>query len=174
MFVTTIVADSALTMSLLEQRLGRPIADDELEPRNAFYRALGNDLPARDYLGARLWLGGWVRRMSTWWASPEQGGEGFDLLVSPTVATRPPELGFFTAEGPEHEGSRIASFIPYTAQFNITGQPAVSLPVHWTPEGLPVGVQVAAAFGREDLLVRVASALEQAAPWADRRPQVGV
>ncbi len=70
----------------------------------------------------------------------------------------------------EHEGQRIASYIPYTAQFNVTGQPAVSLPLHWTDEGLPVGVQVVADFGREDVLVRVASALEQAAPWADRRP----
>ena len=62
--------------------------------------------------------------------------------------------------------------MPYTAQFNVTGQPAVSLPLHWTADGLPVGVQLVAAFGREDVLVRVAAALEEAAPWADRRPQV--
>jgi len=54
----------------------------------------------------------------------------------------------------------------------MTGQPAVSLPLHWTPGGLPVGVQLVAAYGREDVLVRVASQLEQAAPWADRHPQV--
>jgi amidase len=172
MFVTTIVADSALTMSLLEGRLGRRIADEELEPRNAFYRAMGDGLAAKDYLGARLWLGGWVRRMAAWWASAEDGGEGFDLLVTPVVATRPPELGFFTAGGPEEEGKRIASFIPFTAQANITGQPAVSLPLRWTSDGLPVGVQLMARFGREDVLVRVAAALEQAAPWADRRPPV--
>jgi amidase len=69
-------------------------------------------------------------------------------------------------------GGRIVSFIPYTAQFNMTGQPAVRLPLHWTPGGLPVGVQRVAAYGREDLLVRVASQLEHAAPWADRHPQV--
>ena len=104
-----------------------------------------------------------------WWASPEEGGDGFDLLVTPTVGAPPPEIGWMT--GPD-EGKRIASYIPYTAQFNVTGQPAVSLPLHWTAEGLPVGVQVVAEFGREDVLVRVASALEQAAPWADRRPGV--
>jgi amidase len=52
----------------------------------------------------------------------------------------------------------------------MTGQPAISLPLHSTPAGLPVGVQLAAAYGREDLLIRVASQLEQAAPWSDRHP----
>ena len=170
MFIATIVADTALTMQYLEEFvLMRPVADEELEPRNAFYRLVGKDLLAKDYLGARMWLGGWVRRMSMWWASPEHGGEGFDLLVTPTVAAPPPELGWMTGE---HEAARITSFMPYTAQFNVTGQPAVSLPLHWSDKGLPVGVQLVGGFGREDLLVRVAAALEQAAPWADRRPVV--
>ena len=78
--------------------------------------------------------------------------------------TRPP--------GPGGEGRRINSFIPFTAQFNVTGQPAISLPLYWTDDGLPVGVQLVAAYGREDVLVRVAAALEQAAPWASRRPAV--
>ena len=162
-FNTIIAADSEALFLAFEGALGRPIADSEIEPRNAFYRAAGRELTAVAYLQARDWFGTWTRRMAHWWT-------GHDLLVTPTLGAPPPELGWFTAEGPEHEGSRIASFIPYTAQFNMTGQPAVSLPLHWTPGGLPVGVQLVAAYGREDLLVQVASQLEKAAPWADRHP----
>ncbi len=168
-FITTIAGDTALTLQQLSDAIGRPIKDEELEPRNAFYRLVGDDLLAKDYLGARMWLGAWVRRMSTWWSPRSAGGNGFDLLVTPTLAAPPPEIGWMTGED---EGQRIASFIPYTAQFNVTGQPAVSLPLHWTPSGLPVGVQLVAEFGREDVLVRIASALEEAAPWKDRRPGV--
>ncbi|WP_448624640.1 amidase [Geodermatophilus sp. URMC 64] len=169
-FVATIAGDTALTISAFERAVGRPIADDELEPRNQVYRSVGAQMPATDYLGARAWLGQWVRRMAAFW--DDRDGRGVDLLVTPTVGAPPPELGWFTAEGPEQEGRRINSFIPYTAQFNVTGQPAISLPLHWTDDGLPVGVQLVAAYGREDVLVRVAAALEQAAPWADRRPPV--
>ncbi|MCF6746341.1 amidase, partial [Blastococcus sp. KM273128] len=171
-FTTTIAADVALTLSAFERSLGREIEDDELEPRNRVYRAVGRRLSAEKYLGARTWLGAWSRRMAQWWASEELGGEGFDLLVTPTIAAPPPELGWFTAAGEKEEGRRINSLMPYTAQFNVTGQPAVSLPLHRTEQGLPVGVQLVAAVGREDLLVRVAAALEEAAPWADRRPPV--
>ena len=171
-FVATIAGDTALTIGTFEKFvLGRPITDDELEPRNQMYRAVGKDMLATDYLGARGWLGQWVRRMAAFWAPADLGGQGFDLLVTPTVGAPPPELGWFTAD-PADEGRRINSFIPYTAQFNVTGQPAISLPLHWTDDGLPVGVQLVAPYGREDVLVRVAAALEQAAPWADRRPQV--
>ena len=145
--------------------LGRPIGEDEIEPRNAAYRRAGRELGAVAYLESRAWSGMWARRMADWWTD-------HDLLVTPTLGAPPPELGWFTAAGPRQEAERIISFIPYTAQFNMTGQPAMSLPLHWTPEGLPVGVQLVAAYGREDLLIRVASQLEQAAPWADRQPPV--
>ncbi|MGY2066186.1 amidase [Blastococcus sp. SYSU DS0619] len=172
-FTTTIAADIALTLSGLERgAVGRPIEDGELEPRNAMYRAVGRKLSAEDYVGARQWLGSWTRRMAAFWTPREEGGQGFDLLVTPTIAARPPELGWFTAAGPKQEGRRINSLMPCTSQFNVTGQPAISLPLHWTEEGLPIGVQLVAAFGREDVLVRVAAALEEAAPWADRRPGV--
>ncbi|MGE5290872.1 MAG: amidase [Micromonosporaceae bacterium] len=164
-FNTIIAADTEATFQAFEMLIGRPITEDEIEPRNAAYRRAGQTLGAVAYLQSRAWIGMWARRMASWW-------DDHDLLVTPTLGAPPPELGWFTAGGPEIEGRRIASFIPYTPQFNLTGQPAVSLPLHWTPRGLPVGVQLVAAYGREDLLVRVASQLEQAAPWAQQRPQV--
>jgi amidase len=164
-FVNIIAADTEATLQVFEMLLGRPIREDEIEPRNAAHRRAGRELGAVPYLQSRAWLGMWTRRMADWW-------NGHDLLLTPTVGAPPPELGWFTAAGPEQEERRIASFMPYTAQFNMTGQPAVSLPLHWTPGGLPVGVQLVAAYGREDLLVRVASQLEEAAPWADRHPPV--
>ena len=60
----------------------------------------------------------------------------------------------------------------FTSLFNITGQPAISLPLHWTADGLPIGVQLVAAYGREDVLIRLASQLGQARPWAGHRPTV--
>jgi amidase len=162
-FGTIIAADTEATFQTFERLAGRPITDDEIEPRNAYYRALGRELSAVNYLQARAWFGIWTRRLASWWTD-------HDLLLTPTVAGPPPPLGWFTADGPRAEGQRITAFIPYTAQFNMTGQPAVSLPLHWTADGLPVGVQLVAAYGREDLLIRVASQLERAAPWAGRRP----
>jgi amidase len=164
-FNAIIAADVEATMRAFESVLRRPIGDDEIEPRNAEYRRAGKALGAVAYLDSRAWLGMWARRMADWWS-------GHDLLLTPTLGAPPPELGWFTAAGPEREGSRIVSFIPYTAQFNMTGQPAISLPLHWTPGGLPVGVQLVAAYGREDILIRVASQLEQAAPWTGRHPCV--
>jgi amidase len=67
---------------------------------------------------------------------------------------------------------RAAPFGGFTLPFNMSGQPAISLPTHWTANDLPVGSQLVAAFGREDLLLRVAAQVEQAAPWAERRPRV--
>jgi amidase len=162
-FTAIIAADVEATFQAFEMLLGRPIADDEIEPRNAFHRAVGRAMTATQYLQARAFVGQWARRMAEFWTT-------YDLLLTPTLGGRPPELGWFTADGPEREGVRIASMIPYTAQFNMTGQPAISLPLHWTPDGLPVGVQLVARYGREDVLVRIASQLEQAAPWADRHP----
>src|SRR4051794_22618624 len=164
-FVTIIAADTEQSFQAFELALGRPIADDDIEPRNVVYRQVGKALPAVAYLESRAWIGLWARRMAEWWSK-------YDVLVTPTLGAPPPELGWFTGAGAEQEGQRIASFIPYTAQFNMTGQPAVSLPLHWSAGGLPVGVQLVAAYGREDVLVRLAAQLEQAAPWADRRPPV--
>jgi amidase len=107
---------------------------------------LGLPLVNSDYRAMALWHG------------------GFDLLITPTMQQPPPRIG---AVAPDQLG---AVFGLFTMPFSITGQPAVSLPLHWSPEGLPIGVQLVADYGREDLLIRVASQLEAARPWAARRP----
>jgi amidase len=60
--------------------------------------------------------------------------------------------------------------VPFTARFDVNGQPAINVPLWWNDDGLPIGIQLVAAYGREDVLIRVASQLEAAQPWADRRP----
>ena len=106
--------------------------------------------------------------MARWWA------EGFDLLVTPTIAAPPPRIGEL-AEAPDDPDigtSKALALMPFTAQFNVTGQPAVSLPLAWSSAGLPIGVQLVAAYSGEDVLIRLASQLEQAQPWSDRRPRI--
>ena len=111
------------------------------------------------------------RRAATFWA-PQPEGDGFDLLLTPTLGEPPVAHGTFdsTAEDPLGGFFRSAAFVPFTAQFNVSGQPAINLPLHWNDDGLPIGVQLVAAFGREDLLLRVAAsarvraALDRPAP----------
>ena len=105
-------------------------------------------------------------RVASWWAG------GFDLLLTPTVCEPPALLSELTVDPlrPWDLLERIGPHMAFTEPFNVTGQPAISLPLHWTPEGLPVGVQLVAAIGREDLLLRVASQLEREAPWSGAPP----
>ena len=104
--------------------------------------------------------------MLSWW-HPADGSHGFDLLLTPVLAGPPPPIGYLSgAEG----GRRVGEYMLFTAQFNVTGQPAISLPLHATSGGLPVGSQLVASYGREDVLVRVAAQLEAAAPWTALAP----
>ena len=101
----------------------------------------------------------------------------YDLLVTPTLAQLPAPHGTLDYDNPEHTVRswlrRLFEYGPFTAPFNISGHPAVSLPLGQSREGLPIGVQLVAGFGREDVLLRVAAQLEEAAPWRERRPPLG-
>lgn len=167
-FLVILFANSAADAVELEEALGRPLADGDLEPSNLAAINLGRDVKAADYVRAVNGQHAWTRQMLSWW-HPADGARGFDLLVSPVIAAPPPPIGYLT--GPEAD-IRVTELLQYTAQFNVTGQPAVSLPMHWNDAGLPIGVQFVAAHEREDLLVRVAAQLEAAQPWAGRRPPV--
>jgi amidase len=150
--------------------LGRPMTRDDVEPYTWFVVMAGDQpsIPLEDYLKAEGWLNQWVRRVARWWST------GFDLLLTPTVWEPPATLAELTPS--ENElwtlQKKFEKHGFFTLPFNLTGQPAISLPLHWTPEGLPVGVQLVAAMGREDLLIRIASQIERAQPWVSRRPPV--
>jgi amidase len=101
---------------------------------------------------------------------------GFDLLVTPTMACLPPPVGAWRAGTDEDPLMAVLNSFPmamFTSLFNVTGQPAISVPVHHDDAtGLPVGVQIVAAPWREDLLLQVARTLELAHPWTTRRPPI--
>ncbi|GAA3073582.1 amidase [Streptosporangium carneum] len=102
----------------------------------------------------------------------------YDLLVTPTLGRLPAPHGALRYDDPGHTLTSwleaLTEYGPFTQVFNVTGQPAISLPLAMSDDGLPIGVQVAAAHGREDLLFQIASQLEQAMPWKDRTPPVFV
>lgn len=100
-------------------------------------------------------------------------GRDFDVLLTPTMAIEPPAAGTVLAalhENPAVPPLEVVSMATFTAPFNVTGQPAVSLPLHWTEAGLPIGVQLVGTPFDEVSLIRLASQLENLAPWAERRP----
>jgi Asp-tRNA(Asn)/Glu-tRNA(Gln) amidotransferase A subunit family amidase len=100
--------------------------------------------------------------------------EKYDLLLTPTLARLPLPLGTLNMMSEDFEAYNAAHLgvSPFTPVFNMTGQPAASVPLHWSKEGLPVGVQFVARYGEEGLLLRVASQLEAAHPWAELRPHI--
>lgn len=99
--------------------------------------------------------------------------DGYDVLVTPTVAIPPPLIGEFAdPDQPLMGFLRAGSFVPFTPPWNTTGQPAVSLPLHIDEHGLPVGVQIVGRPADEATLVRLSAQVEAARPWADRRPPV--
>lgn len=98
--------------------------------------------------------------------------EMYDVLLSPTLPDPPRPLGYFrlTTDTPELEGPKVTRATGFTSVFNASGNPAASLPLHWTADGLPVGVQIAGRYGDEATLFGLAAQYEQARPWAQRRP----
>ena len=160
-FAAVFTASVARDLDRWAARLGVRIGPDDVEPRNWMLAEHGWSVSGVALLAAVEHLQAHSRRVASWWS------DGFDLLVTPTLPTVPPRLGRLPLEP---DLAAVADLGQFTAPFNVTGQPAVSLPVHATAEGLPVGVQLVAAYGREDLLVAVSAQLERAVSWSTRRP----
>ena len=96
----------------------------------------------------------------------------FDVSLSPTLADPPLPLGASDQMGDDLQAynDRLMGHIPFTPLYNIAGNPAMTVPLHWSADGLPVGAHFGAAFGDEATLLRLAAQLEDARPWFDRRP----
>jgi amidase len=167
---------SAVMMSCLRADLadiaeiaGRPVTADDVEPTTWMYYEASAGYDGGAYVRAVAQMHRWTRRMVSWWTD-----DGFDLLLSPSLAEPPPVLGDVgnQTDGGLNAAARSIPFAAYCAPFNVTGQPAMSVPLFWSESGLPIGIQLVGAPYREDTLLRVAAQLEQARPWAQRRPPV--
>lgn len=164
-FVTLVACNIARSLDAAAEKLGRPLVPEDVENTTWAVGQIGRATAAPTYLAMLEWAHAFGRRMAAWWEG------GFDLLLTPTTAEPPPPLGQFVSppDVPLKGYLRAAPFGAYTFPINMTGQPSISLPLHHTASGLPVGAMLTAAYGREDLLLRVAAQLEQSLPWRERR-----
>ncbi len=145
--------------------LGRQLTEDDVEPVNWAMAGFARSVSAVDYAQALAAVAQYRRAVQSWWLN-----DGWDILMTPTLGGLPAPVGTFANDraNPMAPFAHSARYVPFTPAFNASGQPAISLPLHWSSAGLPVGVQFVAAYGREDLLFRLAGQLEEAMPWSDR------
>jgi len=155
-------------MARIATQLGRDLVPGDVEPVNQVQSDFARGVSGVDYAMALAATVEFRRAVQQWWA------DGWDLLLTPTLGELPALIGTFANDSanPLAPMVRSAQYVPFTPAFNASGQPAISLPMHWTPDGLPVGIQLVAAYGREDLLFRVAAQLEAAQPWSHRHPSI--
>jgi amidase len=145
---------------------GREAGPDDLEPATWRIVSEGRRHSKADVEQARHRLVAGIRPIRQWWAG------GFDVLLTPVTNGIPPLIGEFAAMEPSEQSWLLAeAFGLYTVPYSFTGQPAVSLPAVWV-DGMPIGVQLVADCGCEDVLIRVASQLEEARPWAAGWPVI--
>ena len=160
-FAKTWGVGAASSLDGLGRLIGRPLTADDVEPATWFMAERGWETLATDLVKVDFAQQRFRRAMARWWA------DGWDILVTPTTAQPAPRLGELVPTPDEPLRGPIGS-IPYgtyTLPFNLTGQPAISVPMGQTTDGLPLGAQLIAAYGREDLLLQVAAQLEATNPW---------
>jgi amidase len=167
-FMTRWMGGQASSLDQLGAVIGRELGPDDVEPLTWALAEEGRRRSAGDYLTAVSRHNHVTRAISAMFVS------GIDLLLTPTTGEPAPALGTYDDSGPDPLDAIRRAFktAAFSGIFNATGHPAISLPLHWTDDGLPIGAQLVAPHGREDLLIRVAAQLERARPWADRTPPV--
>jgi amidase len=167
--VFTLIFGTPVAMGVFfgAQVTGREPSEELVEPLTWTIWNGIRERTALDYLLARTQLSGAARAIVALWNE-------FDVVMTPALAQRPVRIGDIDAcsDDPWEDFRRSGEFTPYTAVFNVTGQPAISLPLFHGDDGLPLGVQLAGRPADEATLLSVAAQLEAARPWADRRPEL--
>jgi amidase len=142
-----------------------PAREDELLPLTRYLRGRGRGVSGPELVFAQAYLQVTMRRAM-------KIMNGYDAVLSPTLASPPVPVGYFDEVEPAENFERQKRFTPYTALYNVSGQPAVSVPLHWNAAGLPIGVMLAGRMGEESTLISLSAQLEAARPWKDRHPPV--
>jgi len=167
--VTTIMASgTALAVRQRARELGRAPREDELEPTTRGAVRLAEGISGPDYLMALARLHAFARVVAPFF-------EAHDVLLTPTLAQPPAPVGRGAMSNPDFADYRLGPeglkhYVAFTPFANVTGQPAMSVPLHWSASGLPIGAHFIGRFGDEATLLKLARELEEARPWRDRRP----
>jgi amidase len=166
-FMTRWASGQAAALTQLSVALGRELGPDDVEPLTWALAEMGRKVSGGDYLVAVAQHQLLTRMIAGVY-------ETFDLLLTPTLGEVPPPLGTFDDSGPNPLDAirRAGLTAAFTALANVTGQPAISLPLAWSEDGLPIGIQLIGPYGGEDVLIRLAAQLEEAHPWAERVPPI--
>ncbi|HSQ70897.1 MAG TPA: amidase [Rubrivivax sp.] len=185
-FVTVLAGQTRAEIEQLARIVGRRPRTADFEPATYSLGLLGRSLSAAAYAAAAQRLQMAARRMAPFF-------DRYDVLLTPTLGAPPAAIGSLQPRRAEQRLMRVVNalnaswlldalgvigplaaktfdYMPYTPLFNATGQPAMSVPLHWNDAGLPIGMQFVARFGADALLLRLAAQLVQAGPWFDRRP----
>jgi amidase len=155
---------------MIAAALGEHLPDidwEKVEPHIAYQHGAANHVPSFQYVWAMKVLERMSRELAVAW------GRDFDVLVTPTMAITPPPVGVVLEAShakPDEPAEAVVAMATFTAFVNVTGLPAISLPVHSTDDGVPVGAQLVGSPWDEATILRLAGAVEQALPWADREP----
>ena len=163
-FTSLMACGAAWAMADWSRRIDRTPTPEDFEPFVWAFAEHGRGLSGADYLLAMQDLQFEVRRLSEFF-------QNHDLFLTASLGKPPVELGTLVFQGDPFElRRRTAEFSPYSYISNATGQPAISLPLHWNDEGLPIGIQLVGRYAEEAMLLRVSAQLEAAQPWMDKTP----
>ena len=168
-FTVIWAAGCASTIEGISYATGKKPSSDQYEPLTWGLYEMGKQITASNYLFAVQTLQKVSREVAGFFLD-------YDIFMTPTLGEPPVVLGTFDspADDPLKGWRRSAQFVPFTPLCNATGQPAMSVPLYWSDEGLPIGTHFIGRFGDEATLFRLASQLEEARPWKNRKPPISV